>query len=327
LFPGIVSRAGVSRVIGGTQALPDALVACLAAHGGSVRTEARVASLTMAGDRVTGVELESGECLTARAVLSGCDPVQTLKKLLPASALPDRLAKRVERIPTHNEGCSYFKVDLAFDGRLEMRKLQARRADGLDLRNTAVLAGSFEMMVDAAHAAQAGRIPDPCPVACVLPTGPDPSQAPDGKDTLYLWVGWTPENPPGGWTPETTARAADALIDHASIYFENLREIELGRYVEPWPLLEQRTNVPNGNPYHVDLISYRNGPFRPAFGFGGYQTPVAGLYLTGGGTHPGPSVSGIPGQLAAQTVLRTLRGGSPTVARPTPREERTHVPV
>jgi phytoene dehydrogenase-like protein len=134
-------------------------------------------------------------------------------------------------------------------------------------------------------------------------------------DTIYLWVGWTPESPAGGWDEANTQRQADALIDHASIYFENLREIELGRYVEPWPVLEQRTNVPNGNPYHVDLISYRNGPFRPAFGFGGYKTPVPGLYLTGGGTHPGPSVSGIPGQLAAQTVLRTLR------AQSTPREQ------
>ena len=65
LFPGIVARAGVSRAIGGTQVLPDALLACLRAHGGSIRMEARVAGLVMTGDAVTGVRLESGVRLGA----------------------------------------------------------------------------------------------------------------------------------------------------------------------------------------------------------------------------------------------------------------------
>jgi phytoene dehydrogenase-like protein len=46
---------------------------------------------------------------------------------------------------------------------------------------------------------------------------------------------------------------------------------------------------------------------RPALGLGGYTTPIGGLYLTGGGTHPGPSVSGVPGQLTAKKVLASLK--------------------
>lgn len=71
-------------------------------------------------------------------------------------------------------------------------------------------------------------------------------------------------------------------------------------------MLEARTRVPNGNPYYVDLLLARSGPLRPALGLGGYRTPVPGLFLTGGGTHPGPSVSGIPGQLAARKALESI---------------------
>jgi phytoene dehydrogenase-like protein len=95
------------------------------------------------------------------------------------------------------------------------------------------------------------------------------------------------------------------MVDQAARYIDGVRELEIGRFVEPWPLLEQRTRVPNGNPYYVDLLMARQGPLRPALGLGGYTTPIPGLFLTGGGTHPGPSVSGVPGQLTARKVLAT----------------------
>ena len=47
---------------------------------------------------------------------------------------------------------------------------------------------------------------------------------------------------------------------------------------------------------------------RPAPGFSRYRTPVAGLYLSGAGTHPGGGVHGMPGKLAAAAVLGDERG-------------------
>lgn len=307
LFPVIVQRAGVSRPVGGTQVLPDSLVACLQAHGGRVRAGTEVTDVLVTAGKAGGVRLASGEELRARVVVSACDPARTLRDLVPAGVLPDRIAERVAKIPSENGGASYLTVHLALSGRLDVSRLEAKRGDGLDLRRPALLAGSFEEMVDAVDAATTGRLPDPMPFAAVLPTGPDPSQAPEGQDTLYLWAGWAPRNPPEGWDA-LAPRAGQAMVDQAAVYYDGLKELELGRFVEPWPVLEQRTRVPNGNPYYVDLLFSRNGPMRPALGLGGYTTPVPGLYLTGGGTHPGPSVSGIPGQLAARKVLRTMRG-------------------
>jgi phytoene dehydrogenase-like protein len=42
---------------------------------------------------------------------------------------------------------------------------------------------------------------------------------------------------------------------------------------------------------------------RPVAGWGRYAMPIAGLYLGGAGTHPGPGVAGGPGLLAAERAL------------------------
>jgi phytoene dehydrogenase-like protein len=306
LFFGFIQRLGMSRLVGGTQTLPDALLRCLEAHGGRVRTAAPVAALLTSGDRVNGVRLDSGEELHARAVLSSCDPRQTLTRLLPAGVLSDRLAARAAHIPTENLGAAYLKVDMAVSGRLELSRHQAWRGDGLDLRVPGVFVGSLEEMVAAYEHAAAGRLLDPLPFAGVMPTSTDPSQAPDGQDTLYLWAGWAPRHPTEAW-PTLAPAAGKALISHAARYYDGLETLELGRWVESPLDFVDRLRAPHA--YHVDLSLLRNGPLRPAVGFAGYRTPVPGLFLSGGGTHPGPSVSGVPGQLAARTVLHTLRRG------------------
>ena len=44
---------------------------------------------------------------------------------------------------------------------------------------------------------------------------------------------------------------------------------------------------------------------RPLPEIANYTTPIKGLYLTGAGTHPGGSISGMPGRNCAQVFLRT----------------------
>ena len=43
--------------------------------------------------------------------------------------------------------------------------------------------------------------------------------------------------------------------------------------------------------------------FRPVSGLHRFSTPVAGLYLSGSGTHPGGGVTGMPGFNTAHVVL------------------------
>ena len=45
--------------------------------------------------------------------------------------------------------------------------------------------------------------------------------------------------------------------------------------------------------------------FRPLPELANYKTPIENLYLTGAGTHPGGSISGLPGRNCAKMFLHT----------------------
>jgi phytoene dehydrogenase-like protein len=78
-------RYGVSRPIGGTQALPDALGAALEKLGGTIRCGSPVDEVVVTGGRATGVRLAGGEVIHAgTAVLATCDPRTALLSLLPS---------------------------------------------------------------------------------------------------------------------------------------------------------------------------------------------------------------------------------------------------
>ena len=133
-----------------------------------------------------------------------------------------------------------------------------------------------------------------------------------------------PWDPAEGWT-KLRDEVQQAFVEHAAQYYDGIDQLEIGRWVaDPTELSEMKT-LRYGNVYQVDLALTRMGPLRPALGFGGYRTPVPGYFITGGGTHPGPSVSGIPGQQAARVVARALQkderlrhAPSPRVASPVP---------
>jgi phytoene dehydrogenase-like protein len=151
-------------------------------------------------------------------------------------------------------------------------------------------------------------VPDPVPGFAILPTGIDPTQAPDGQDTFWFWSGITPANPTRPWS-ELVGPTADRVLEHTAKYIDGLRELQIDRRQQSPEDIAARFRSPDGNVYHVDPVATRFGPLRPAAGFAGYRTPVDGLFISGGGTHPSAGICGIPGQQAARAVLRSLRRG------------------
>lgn len=309
IYVGLLHRiGGVAMFGGGTGGLPKALHNHLRAHRGSVRVSAPVEALTVRGRSVTGVRLASGEELTARAVLTACSPKTTLTKLLPAGMLPEHLARRAEHLPTRITEGGSLKVNIALRGRLTMPKHNSKRTDGFDLRATVNAWNTLEEHMAAWDSVVARRWPDPIPTILTVPTATDPSQAPEGQDTVWIWSGIAPVRAHEPWE-DVRDKIGQKVIDAAAPYYDGIEELEISRSVLAAPDIEQRFNVPDGNIYHVDALLGRFGPLRPAMGLGGYHTPVPGLFLTGSGTHPSGGISGIPGQLAAKTVIRALRRG------------------
>jgi phytoene dehydrogenase-like protein len=299
-----IARLGEGRVIGGTGAFTAALERCLAAAGGEIRLSAPVDQLLVTAGAVRGVHLTGGEEITAGCVIAACDPRTTLSRLLPPGTLSDRLTRRAAAIPTGNDKIGWIKVDVALSGRLELPHHQARRSDGVDLRRVGLVVGALEDWVAATHAAQTDRLHERVPFIGCVPTAIDSSQAPDRQDTLYLWADCVPHDMVGESDVDTDL-IGKAVIDHASDYYEGIERLEIGRFIESPSVTAARTGATDGNWCHVDFRPKRLGPLRPALGFGGYQTPVSNLFLSGAGTHPGPGLCGIPGQLAARRALRS----------------------
>jgi phytoene dehydrogenase-like protein len=315
MYLGLIQRTKWSAMfVGGTGAVPAALTACFHSHGGHTRTNAEVEEFIMRGNRVAGVRLVGGEELFAsEAVMTTCNPKVTLTKLLPAGVLPANLQTRADGIPTALAKATSLKLNIALSGRLTLKRHEAWRGDGLDLRHPLLDWHTLEQHAAGWEALTANEWPKPLPLGCVtVPTATDPTQAPAGMDTFWAWSGLVPIFPREPWE-QVREQVVQEVVDDCADYFDNLKELEIARLALGGPEIEARFNAPHGNVYHVDPLLFRFGPLRPAMGFGSYKSPVPGLYLSGAGTHPTGGLCGLPGKLAAQKLLKDGRsgGGSP----------------
>ncbi|MDI3258177.1 MAG: NAD(P)/FAD-dependent oxidoreductase [Sinobacteraceae bacterium] len=309
IYLGVLQRYGIAMFEGGTGAFPKALIRCLEASGGQVRTRAPVKNLIVSNGRVTGVRLYSGEELSARkAVLTAFSPKSVLNHLLPAGTLPDKLAKRAARIPTSNRGIADYKLNIALKGKVQFTRHQAWRnkRDGLDLRLPTTQWATHDQAIQAFDDCVRGEVPQMIPGLAQITTAFDPNMAPPGHDTFWFWSGLVPFNPHIGWDQARDLITQRVIKDTAK-YLDGIEELEIARRPLAPPDIEKRFWAIDGNVYHVDPYITRFGAGRPAMGFAGYKTPVPGLFLSGSGTHPSAGICGLPGRNAALTLLAELR--------------------
>jgi phytoene dehydrogenase-like protein len=88
-------------------------VRALKRAGGEIRLKTAVEQILMEDGRAVGVRLADGEDLRADVVISNADPEVTLGKLVGREYLPDRLARKVDRV-TYSTSCLslFFAVDM-----------------------------------------------------------------------------------------------------------------------------------------------------------------------------------------------------------------------
>ena len=97
------------------------------------------------------------------------------------------------------------------------------------------------------------------------------------------------------------------MLDKLATYAPNLKSAIIARRVESPAEIGQRLGVEKGNYYHFDMTMDMMMPFRPLPEISNYQTPIQHLFLTGAGTHPGGSISGMPGRNCAHVFLQQQR--------------------
>jgi beta-carotene ketolase (CrtO type) len=307
---------GMARPKGGTGALVQALVKLVQALGGKILCDQKVEKVLLDGACVAGVRVAGGtEYRATKGVISNIDAQRLFIHLMdPAevNAVDAELRERLERrIINNNE--TILKVDLAMSEPLRFEHHNHRD----DYLIGSILIADSVRHVEIAHADPAlGRIPDADPSLYVVqPTMLDPTMAPAGKHTVWIEF-FAPYQITGaegtglygtGWTDDLKHKVADRIIDKLAEYAPNVKTATLARRVESPAELGERLGALKGNYYHLDMTLEQMVFFRPLPEIANYKTPIEGLYLTGAGTHPGGSISGMPGRNCARVFLHSQK--------------------
>lgn len=304
---------GMARPKGGTGALVDALVRCVQSLGGTILTDQPVDKVLVDDGKAVGVRLQNGkEYRAKRGVISSLDAQRLFLNHVDSndvdtadSHLRERVARR---ITNHNE--AILKIDCALS---EPPRFIHHNHQDEYLIGSVLIADSVAQ-VELAHTDPSiGRIPleDPS-MYVVVPTMRDPSMAPEGMHTLWIEF-FTPYQIAGaegtglngtGWTEELKNQVADRVLEKLAQYAPNVPAATIARHIESPPELERRIGVTKGNYYHLDMTFDQMMFFRPLPELANYTTPIENLYLTGAGTHPGGSISGLPGRNCARVFLQ-----------------------
>jgi phytoene dehydrogenase-like protein len=285
---------------GGTGAVSESIASAARSFGATIRTGAAVERLLIKDGRATGVVLETGEELRAKAVVSGLDPRRTFLGLVEAEDLPDDFVAAIRRYKFRG---SSGKVNLALS---ELPNFTCMPGDGPHLRGAISISPSLDYVERAYDDAKYGEFSRQPYMDIVIPSMIDPGMAPPGKHVMSIFVQYAPYNINGGWDDRKREAFGDAVIDTLACFAPNIRQAILHRQVVTPADIERVTGLTEGNIFQGELALHQLFFFRPAPAWAAYRTPVKGFYQCGSGTHPGGGIMGASGRLAALEVLRDL---------------------
>jgi len=294
------------QLAGGPGALGAALERSAREAGVVIRPNAAVREIAVDNGRVSGVRLADGTTIDANAVISTANPKATLLDLVDSAHLGPGLVHHMRHFRAAGV---VAKVNLALSGLPRVRALD-RLPESERLR---ALAGrihvgpTLDALEQAFDCAKYGEwSPRPYLDLCI-PSIADPSLAPAGGHVLSIVVQFAPRHLRAGSWREAGPRLFDAVVDTLDEYAPGIRTLVAAQEIISPEDLERTYGLTGGHIFHGEHAPDQLFVMRPAYGWAGYRTPVAGLYLGGAGTHPGGGIHGACGRLAAQAVLADLR--------------------
>jgi phytoene dehydrogenase-like protein len=296
-----VGRPAWGQVRGGQGGITTALASVARAHGAVIRINAPVAGITVTDGRATGVVLESGEQLTADAVVSAADPYRTFVGMLEESVLPTRFRRAMEN--RRFDGVA-MKMHLALDRLPQVRGFP--EGQGPQHNATLLIAPTLEYLEQAYADARAGRPSMNPHIECTIPSVLDPTVAPEGRHLMGIYLQYTPYQLAEGSWDDIRESYADRVLECMEEYLPGITESVVDRRVLTPVDLERRLGLTGGDLYHGAMTADQLFFLRPGEGASSHHTPVTGLYLCGSGTHPGGGVFGVPGRNGAQAVLTDI---------------------
>ncbi|NVN53951.1 NAD(P)-binding protein [Mycolicibacterium hippocampi] len=253
--------------VGGSQAIPDALLADLRSHGGELTLSEAVT------DPPSGVVLYD----TAPTALLG----------IYGDRLPSRYAKTLRG---YRYGPGVAKVDFVLSGEIPWRDSRLAQAPTLHL------GGDRSMMARAEQEIADGRHAEWPMVLAALPHLADPSRI-DAQGRRPLWAY---AHVPQG----STMDMAETVTGIVERFAPGFRDLVVGvRSVPAARLADHNANLVGGD-IGVGGNNMFSALTGPALRWDPWSTPIPKAYLCSSAAPPGGGVHGMSGYYAARTVLR-----------------------
>lgn len=281
---------GVWYPVGGTRAVPLALLRLAEELGVHTRTGVDVKRIDIVGSRIAAVETTTDETIECDVVISNCDAVRTFKELIGG-----RIGKRFMNRSEYQPACSGVVLYLGLN----------RRYSQL-LHHNFVFSRDPEEEFDYIYR-KGALAPDPTAYVCA-PAISDPDVAPPDCESLYVLVHTPYLRAEHDWAtmlPEYREVILDKLERSAGM--ENLRSaIKCEASLTPQGI-HDRYRVLNGAIYGLASHGKFMGAFKPA----NRRKDVEGLYLAGGAAHPGPGMPMVlmSGWIAADAMDTDAQAG------------------
>ena len=284
---------GWTTPVGGSQALPDALVGLIESHGGRVVCSAPVTSVRTGPSGVRSVTTADGRTIeVGRALVAGAHLAQLAGMITGAEPTADLLAARDSWRP----GLSVLAVHAALRSDLAF--------GSAGIASTAAGYGTTQGMARHIDRHDSGELETEDPWLLVVnQTVVDPDRAPEGATFKILTIAphqladgrsWSEVKDAYGERLVSLVRQRCSGLDADDILFMRT---------------ESPLDVAAHNPHNLGG-SCHGGEFsvegRVVAGWMRHDTDIPGLYVTGATTHPGGSVSGRPGRNTARMVLRSV---------------------
>ncbi|MFC2018196.1 phytoene desaturase family protein [Chloroflexota bacterium] len=288
---------------GGSGMLSEALAACIRDNGGAIRLSSPVKTIKVENGEAKGVILESGEEITAKKAVV---PSLHVKQLFLDMLRPDELPPDFQTKVRHLRHSPFTAMNQS----IALNEAPKYKAGGDVNRTTYVniVPSSLEELLRPLEEYSYG-IPCTKHPTIVVETLADPSRAPQGKHTLYLYH-FEPYNLKEGgaakWD-EIKQEIADGILESMRKHTTNMGEDNiLGRYImSPLDIERWNPTLVQGDIMHLGGYVTQTFSNRPLPGWGQYRTPIKKLYMCGASTHPGGGVTG-GGRATVQVIMEDL---------------------
>ena len=283
VVPYVEQRFGGWYLQGGLRTLADELARRVTALGGRIRTGTEVTRIETAAGRASGVRLADGGRLPAEVVVANADAAHVYADLLPQP----RVLRRLRRSTPSLSG---FVLLLGVRG----------RTPGLAHHNV-LFPAAYDAEFDAIFGDPAAPVADP---TLYVSAPDDPAVRPDGHEAWFVLVN-APRHGTGpgavDWDQAGLAGSyADRLLGLLAARGLPVADRLLFREVLTPADLARATRAPGGAIYGTSSNGPRSAFLRPP-----NRSPVPGLFLVGGSTHPG---GGLPMVALSARIVSTLIG-------------------